>query len=76
MGADLGKLRQNRSEEDKELCYYLSWTFYIYLAISGFSCGILVPSQGSNPDPLRWEHGVLAREVPTLDLIREKRLCG
>ena len=40
--------------------------FFIYLAVPGLSCGTwdLVPDQGSNPDPLHWEHGVLATGPP------------
>ena len=46
---------------------------FIYLVCWGpsvahgiFSCGTwgLVPDQGSNPNPLRWEHGVLATGLP------------
>ena len=48
------------------VCLFFFLIFFIYLAVPGLSCSMwdLVPDQGSNPDPLHWEHGVLATGPP------------
>ena len=56
----------------KVLFFFLIFKF-IYLGMLGLSCSMqilscgmwdLVPSPGSNPGPLYWEHGVLATGSP------------
>ena len=57
---------------------YFIWLSPVLVEASGiFSCGILscsmwdlVPDQGSNPDPLHWEQGVLATGPPRKSLYK------
>ena len=57
------------------LCWALVAAHGIFIAACGiflvatrgiFGCGMwdLAPDQGSNPDPLHWEHGALATGPP------------
>ena len=48
--------------------------FFFFFLLYHVVCGILVPSQGLNPLPLQWKHGVLTMDRQgslALELLRE-----